>query len=92
MQHFKFQDHSTTDSGEEDFLRFYHILAWWTSRSCDLDHLYTLSFPLPKAGKHKIWHRLAKQFQRKRCLKPMVIYMYIAPGQGQTTPGVIFSH
>ena len=25
-------------------------------------------------------------FQRRRCLNIMVIYMYIAPGQGQTTP------
>ena len=25
--------------------------------------------------------------QRKSCLNIMVIYMYIAPGQGQTTPG-----
>ena len=28
--------------------------------------------------------RLAKRFKR-RCLKIMVIYMYMAPGQGQTT-------
>ena len=27
---------------------------------------------------------LAKRFQRRRCLIIMVIYMYIAPGQGQT--------
>ena len=27
---------------------FYHIWAWRPSWSCDLDHLYKLSFPLPK--------------------------------------------
>ena len=59
--------------------------------SCDLDHLYKLSFPLIKEASHKIWARLAMQFQRRRCLKIMVMYMYIAPGQGQTTPVVIFS-
>ena len=33
---------------------FYHICAWWPSWSCDLDHLYKLSFPLPKEAPHKI--------------------------------------
>ena len=45
-----------------------------------------LSFPLPKEAPHEIWLGLAEQFQRRRCLIIMVIYMYIAPGQGQTTP------
>ena len=31
------------------------ILAWRPSWSCDLDHLYKLSFPLPKEAPHKIW-------------------------------------
>ena len=30
------------------FRSFYHIWAWRPSWSCDLDHLYKLSFPLPK--------------------------------------------
>ena len=30
------------------FKGFYHIWAWRPSWSCDLDHLYKLSFPLPK--------------------------------------------
>ena len=35
---------------------------------------------------------LVKRFNRRRCLKIMVMYMYIAPGQGQTTPwGKFFS-
>ena len=29
---------------------------------------------------------MAKRVQRRRCLNKMVIYMYIVPGQGQTTP------
>ena len=34
---------------------FEHFLAWRPSWSCDLDHLYKLSFPLPKEAPHKIW-------------------------------------
>ena len=33
-----------------------------------------------------------KRFQRKRCLKIMVMHMNIAPGQGQTTPVVKLFH
>ena len=35
------------------FKGFYHIWAWRPSWSCDLDHLYKLSFPLPKEAPHK---------------------------------------
>ena len=55
MLNSKFHDHS---SGEEDFNGFYHIWAWWPSRSCDLDHLYMsyiLSFHLPKEAQHELW-------------------------------------
>ena len=56
MLHAKFQDHRTSGSGEEDFLRFLpYILEWRPSWSCDRDHLYKLSFPLPKEAPHKIW-------------------------------------
>ena len=90
MLHAKFKDHRTFGSGEEDFKGFYHIWAWRPSWSCDLYHLYKLSFPLPKMALNEIWHLLAKRFQR-RCLNKMVIYMSIALGQKQTTPwGHIF--
>ena len=85
MIHAKFQDHRTSGSGEEYFKGVYHIWAWRSSWSYDLDHLYKLSFSLLKEAPHEIWHGLAKWFQRI-CLKIMVMYMYIAPGQGQTTP------
>ena len=55
MLHAKFQDHRISDSGEEDFLRFLHIWSWRPSLSCDLDHLYKLSFPFPKEDPHEIW-------------------------------------
>ena len=55
MLHAKFQDHRTSGSGKEDFKGFYHIWAWWTFWSCDLDHLYKLSFSLPKEAPHEIW-------------------------------------
>ena len=60
------------------FKGFYHIWAWRPSWSCDLYHLYKLSFPLLKEDSHEIWAGLAIWFQRRRCLKIMVIYMYTA--------------
>ena len=51
------------------FYCFYHIWAWRPSWSCDLDHLYKLSFPLPMDAPHEVWLKLAKQFQRRRSLK-----------------------
>ena len=51
------------------FKSCYHILAWRSSWSCDLNHLYKLWFPLPKEAPHKIWLWLAKRFQRRRDLK-----------------------
>ena len=33
------------------------------SWSCDLDHLYKISFPLPKDAPYEVWLRLAKRFQ-----------------------------
>ena len=50
------------------FKGFYHIWTWRPPWSSDLDHLYKLSFPLPKEAPHKIWLWLAKRFQRRRCL------------------------
>ena len=38
-----------------DIPSFYHIWAWRPSWSCDLDHLYKLSFPLPKDAPHEVW-------------------------------------
>ena len=55
MLHAKFQDHRTSGSGEEVFFKvFYHIRAWRRCWLCDLDHLYKLSFPLPKEAAHII--------------------------------------
>ena len=30
------------------------LWAWWPTWSCDLDHLYIISFCLPKEALHKI--------------------------------------
>ena len=56
MIHAKFQDNMTSESGEDDFKGFYHIWTWRPSWSCDLDHLYKISFSLPKNAPHEIWH------------------------------------
>ena len=45
----------STGSREDFFCDFYHIWAWRPSWSCDLDHLYKLSFPLPKDAPHEVW-------------------------------------
>ena len=71
---------------KKSFKGFCYIKPWRPSCSCDHDHLYQLSFPLPKDAPHKVWFCLAKWFQRRRCLNIMVIYIYTALGQGQTTP------
>ena len=56
MLHAKFQDHRTSGSGEEGFfLRFLPYMGMTVFWSCDLDHLYKLSLPLPKEASHKIW-------------------------------------
>ena len=52
MPHAKFQDHRTSGSGEEDFLRF---LSYMYGHGGHLGHLYKLSFPLAKDAPHKIW-------------------------------------
>ena len=70
MLHAKFQDHRTSGSGEEDFLRFLPYMGMAAILViCDLDHLYKLSFPLPKEAPHKIWLCLVKRFHRRRRLK-----------------------
>ena len=44
MPHAKIQDHGLLVL-EKVFEGFYHILAWWSSWSYDLDHSYKLLFP-----------------------------------------------
>ena len=51
------------------FKGFEHFWAWRPSWSCDLDHLYKLSFPFPKEAPHEIWLLLVNRFQRRRSLK-----------------------
>ena len=55
MPHAKSHDHRTISSVGKDFESFYHIWAWRPSWSCELDHLYILTFDLPIKGPHKIW-------------------------------------
>ena len=53
MLHAKIQDHRTSGSREENF-KGYYIWALQPSWSYDLDHLYKVSFPLPKEAPRKI--------------------------------------
>ena len=59
MLHAKFQNHRPSGSGKEDFNGFCYLQPWQPSWSCDLDHLYKLSFPLPKDAPHEVWLSLA---------------------------------
>ena len=55
MLHTKFRGNRPAGSGEEDFLRFLPYMGVAAILVIDLDHLYKLSFPLPKEAPHKIW-------------------------------------
>ena len=89
MLHDKFQDHRPIGSGEEILKGFYHIWALLPSWSCDLDHLYKLLLPFSKEAPHDL-ALICHAVSEKRCLTIMVIYMYIDPWHGQTTPWVLF--
>ena len=80
MLHAKFQDHRTISSEGEDFEGFYHIWAWRLSRSCDLDHLYKVSFPLYKEAPHEIQADAEKMFENNGH-----IHVY-SPGTGTDNP------
>ena len=45
MRHAKIQDHRPSGSGKEDFFKDFQQFIARPSCSCDLDHLYKLTFP-----------------------------------------------
>ena len=69
---------------------FYQIWPWRPSWSCDLDFLYIHWFPLPIDSSYKIWHWLAKRFQR-RSLK-MVDDRRMDDDDDGWTPGACLSY
>ena len=53
LPHVKLNDHTTFSVGKEKiFDGFNHIWTWWPYLSCEQDHLYKLSFLLPKKTAH----------------------------------------
>ena len=54
MLHAKFQSHRPSGSGKEDFLKVLLFIAM-AAMSCDLNHSYKLSLPLPNDAPHKVW-------------------------------------
>ena len=55
MHHAMFQNHRPSGSGEEKIYSFFPIYSHFSIHwSCDLDHLYKLSFPLPKDAPHEV--------------------------------------
>ena len=84
MMHAKLKDHMTFGSGEE------YCFKVCTIYGRGQNHLYNYFFSLLKKVPYKIWFKLTMRFKRGTSLKMAVIYMYIALGPGQTTPGVIF--
>ena len=74
-------------SEKKSFECFYHIWTRRPSWSCDMDYLRTYRFPLPIDAQYEIWLFLRKQFQRRRPLNIIVIYMYIPHGGDRPTHG-----
>ena len=83
MTNAKFQDHQTSNSEEEDYEMFYHILAWRPFWSCDLDHFINSCLPSPRWLHMKIGLDWPKSLTENEI---MVRYMYIAAGQGADEP------
>ena len=88
LLHAKFYDHRTISSvGEEDFFQVFTI----NEHGGHLGHVTCtiyisfLSY-FPRRLHIKFGFDWRRRSQRRSCLIIMVIYMYIAPGQGQTTP------
>ena len=69
MLHAKLQNHRTSGSREDTFLRFLPYMGLAARRpswSSDLDYLYKLSFPLPIGAPYETGLWLAKRFRRSR--------------------------
>ena len=83
----RFQDHRTSGSGE-DPLRVLPLYG----RGGNLGHAtLTIYLNFRSPFPERLYMKLAligQAVQRRRCLKIMVIYMYKAPGLGQTTQRV----
>ena len=75
----KFQDHRTSGSGE-DFLRIlpYMGMGAW---SCDLDHLYKLSFPFTR----RLYIKFGLAFSKKTFENNGYVHVY-SPGAGANNP------
>ena len=88
MLHAKFQNHRPSGSEEEDFNFFFAIY----SHGGHLGHVTLTSyinfhFLFLWTLHKKFGFDWLSRFLEKAFLNIMVIFMYIAPGQGQTTPG-----
>ena len=75
MLHAKFQGDRTSGS-REDLKRFSYM---------GMAVIYKFMCPLPKEAPHNL-ALIGHVVTEKEMFEKMVIYMYIAPGQGQTTP------
>ena len=82
MLHTKFRGNWFAGSERKIFEGFNHIWAWWPPWSCDPDAANKLLFPLPMEAGFE-WLNCFRG--EELSLNIMVIYMYIAPEQGQTT-------
>ena len=65
---------------------FNYILAWRPSWSCDHDHFHKIHVPASHVGSTKFLTLIGQVVSEMK----LVIYMYLAPGQGKTTPRVFF--
>ena len=71
---------------KEIFKGFYHIWAWPPSWSCDLYHLYKLSFPLPKKAPHEIRALIGQEVSEKKMFENNGYIHVYSPGAGANNP------
>ena len=60
MLHSKFRGNSPPVLEKKILRDFYHILAWWTSGSCDQHHVHGFSFPCTRKLTYNIWLKMAE--------------------------------
>ena len=69
------------------FKSFYHILAWRPSWSCDLDHLYKLSFSLSKEAPHKNLALIGQAVSEEKMFE--IVDEAAAADKGRRTMGIL---
>ena len=84
MLHTKFQNHRPSGSEEEDFKTFLLFIAM--AAILDLDHLYKLSFPLPKDAPQKSLALIGLAVSEKKMFQYYGLIHVYSPGAEADNP------